>query len=342
MIGLSRASVILLLAGVLGLSPAVSPRAAAEPGTLASRGVVSGYRYVDLGLGGDSSAAGVNDLGEVVGGSPTPIAFVWSGGRVRLLGTLGGGSSFASAINNHTQVVGTSRTSSGLSHVFLWSNGRMRDLGFSGTANAINGHGVIVGMLTPRAGQPYAYRWSGGKLTSLTRYGIQPGPRTQVFDINDAGQIVGVDAAGPFRLTGTRLERLSRPSARMSDARSIDSQGTVAGSGLVADGTGRAMVWTPSGTRVLGTLGAYTPNGQKPFSVALGINDLGRVVGYSSISTSPDQAPVVWSAGVMIALPTPMGAPGYARAVNRHGMIVGEVDAAPFGNAAAWLPDHPT
>jgi probable HAF family extracellular repeat protein len=61
------------------------------------------------------------------------------------LGTLGGPSSFAFAINEAGQVVGRSATSAYLTHAFLYAAGQMEDLGTLGgsfsSASAINNAG---------------------------------------------------------------------------------------------------------------------------------------------------------------------------------------------------------
>jgi probable HAF family extracellular repeat protein len=69
-------------------------------------------------------AVDVNDAGQVVGGLRTPSgthAFSWTldGGLVDL-GTLGGASSNALAVNEHGWIVGTSSTASGVDHAVLW------------------------------------------------------------------------------------------------------------------------------------------------------------------------------------------------------------------------------
>ena len=55
-------------------------------------------------------------------------AFIWQHGLMTDLGTLGGSSSLAVAINERAHVVGVSETSSGQSHAFLWQNAVMTDL----------------------------------------------------------------------------------------------------------------------------------------------------------------------------------------------------------------------
>jgi probable HAF family extracellular repeat protein len=120
------------------------------------------YKVQDLGtLGGPwSQAAGINEAGKVVGGSPASDeggvhAFLYSGGQMSDLGTLGGSDSSALDINDADKVVGSSSTSEAFTyHAFLYSDGVMRDLnslipansGFELTsAAAINDNGNIVG-----------------------------------------------------------------------------------------------------------------------------------------------------------------------------------------------------
>ena len=130
----------------------------------------------------DSWAQGINDLGQVVGYALNPgnamhgRGFLYDG-VMRSVGTLGGDSSRANAINNHGQIVGTSNDYDNEPHAFVWQDGLMYDLNHlvppnSGwrlqVANHINECGQIVGY---------------GNLTTSERYRaflLTPTPTTLV------------------------------------------------------------------------------------------------------------------------------------------------------------------
>jgi probable HAF family extracellular repeat protein len=108
----------------------------------------SAYAITDLGTGG---ATGINDVGQIVGNSQG--AFVISGGTRTTLPDLssswGGGFSSATGINNNHQIAEAPDTDRGYSHVLMWSNGTITDLGtLGGTqsgAYAINDNGQMTG-----------------------------------------------------------------------------------------------------------------------------------------------------------------------------------------------------
>ena len=135
-----------------------------------------GYLYQDgrmrelkgLGDGKETYASALNNVGVAVGTS-TPLrrsvylhrACLWQVGQNDTpadLGTLGGGKSAATDINDKGQVVGWSYIADDNRHetrAFLWQNGKMHDLNAlvppdSGwilqSAGAINNHGQIVGV----------------------------------------------------------------------------------------------------------------------------------------------------------------------------------------------------
>src|SRR5437016_4387960 len=89
--------------------------------------------------GTESLAFAINDKGQAAGvfwTGQAQQACVWTDGSRTDLGDLGGGYSRANAINNSGQVVGDatvlSTSWSPPTHAFLWSDGRMIDLGSPG------------------------------------------------------------------------------------------------------------------------------------------------------------------------------------------------------------------
>jgi probable HAF family extracellular repeat protein len=176
----------------------------------------------DLGALGHSGVfwpLAINDRGQVIGTVDTkakyvipgfwslsgiPQAFLWQNGRVTKLGALGGPGSWAVAINERGQVVGsadtTAKSKSGwttgmpIRHSFLWENGKMTDLGTLGGeasgAVAVSARGQVIGWSDTKAEVPHVFLWQNGKMRDLGAgygggdYGGQPG-------INERGQIVG-------------------------------------------------------------------------------------------------------------------------------------------------------
>jgi probable HAF family extracellular repeat protein len=159
-----------------------------------SLGTLPGYRF--------SQAFGINNRGVSAGwvyNSPPvatapPRAVIFRrDGTICELGTLGGSSSVAFALNDREQIVGRSRTARGEQHAFLYENGIMKDLGTLGgnlsTARAINARGWIVGSARRSTPGPlYAFVVMQGVMHELGTLG---GDYSEAFAINDAGLIVG-------------------------------------------------------------------------------------------------------------------------------------------------------
>jgi probable HAF family extracellular repeat protein len=136
-------------------------------------------------------AFGIDNVGRIVGefGSERgPHAFRWTNGVNQALGSLGGRTSTAKAVNAGGRVVGWSETSSGATHAFLWRNGDMTDLGTLGGSSsgayAINGLGQIVGESgIANDASTHAFIWQNGVMSDVGR-GMARG-------INLNGWIVG-------------------------------------------------------------------------------------------------------------------------------------------------------
>jgi probable HAF family extracellular repeat protein len=160
----------------------------------------SGKKTVDLGalapLAGSSSvASGINDSGQVVGSwgsDASPHAFLYSNGAITSLPESGFTGCQARAINNTGQIAGMCTDTSGNTHLVLWQNGTITDLGtLAGVESvAINSNGQIAGTVFT-GGTTGGFLYNNGTITNLGIFAPNA--------INDNGVMVGgssIDSGG--------------------------------------------------------------------------------------------------------------------------------------------------
>ncbi len=209
-----------------------------------------------------SEATATNEAGTVVGTAlnitlnKRAMLFAANQGPTDL-GTLGGGWSRATAINNIGQVTGTASTPAEESaeestHAFVWQNDVMTDLGTLGgdvsIGKAINESGHVVGLSFPADQRVFrAFVSREGVMTDLGTLG---GPASTANSINNEGVIVG--DADRIKTDGNGFNRF------------------------------HAAIWQDEIISDLGTLGGE-------FSSALDINNNGLIVGWSEIRDRDDE-----------------------------------------------------
>lgn len=157
---------------------------------------------VDLGtLGGNNaSAAGLNDKGEIVGFSDTPVpghsrAFLYKDGVMTELGTLGGPWSNANAINSKGEIAGRSVLVDGFSiRGFLYRNEQMINIGTLGgnssVATDINERSEIVGFSRISSGPFHAFIYYEGSMQNIGAL-LMNATDSRAMSINDNGDVTG-------------------------------------------------------------------------------------------------------------------------------------------------------
>ena len=312
-------------------------------------------------------AGGINNEGSVVGNSTPPgdavvHAFLWKGGVMTDLGTLGGPDSITAngwnGINDRRAVTGYSETSTpdpngedvcgfGTQFTclpFAWQKGVMTALplpgGNNGIAFEVNNRGQIVGTAeTPNPDptcslfflQVEPVMWQDGSLQELPL--LPSDPDGSASAINDKGQAVGVSGC-----TGTNTGHavlwpkganrgvidLGNLGGTLNLPADINNKTQVVGQADVPGGTHHAFLWQDGVMSDLGFLPGL------PTSFADGINNQGQVIGVSQDANGDDfsSVPFLWQNGVITDLNSliPAGSPLLLQepeSINDHGQIVG-------------------
>lgn len=266
------------------------------------------------------------------------------------LGTLGGGFSLGSSLNNHRQVVGSSQNLSGVTRAFIYTNSTMQDMGIlssvipydSAGSNAagINAHGHVTGGSRLITGSPlknveHAFIFDGAVMHDIGTLG---GDNSNGAAINDDGQIVGSSelssgANHAFFYDQGVMTDLGTLGGTNSWGNDVNSHGVVVGSSQRSgDTVSRAFIYESvfGAMHDIGTLGGLN-------SIAYGINDSEQITGLSNTSLGETHA-FIYHHGNMMDLGTLGGSFSSGEDINNNGFVVGESTFAD-GFSGAFLYD---
>ena len=249
------------------------------------------------------------------------------------LGNYGGTTSLAVAINQSGAATGTAATPNGTQVVFTTDAGAKTTVDANAIAAGINDTGSVVGT-SYSSGSPRATEWHDGIANQIL------GVDSYAFDINDNRDIVGTHMSGTtmtafIESNGTITDIPA--GGTWSAAYGINKSGLVTGTIQNASGTFSAFSWNKLGGTVgLGSLGGANSYGKDisntgliagvaqtvagylhgllydgtmkdlgtlggTASGAYGVNDFGKVVGYSFDELGQSRA-FVWFGGTMFDL----------------------------------------
>jgi len=291
---------------------------------------------LDLGTlgGGDAEATGINDAGQIVGGSFTSKGvnkpFLWENGTMRDLGLPAGGTwGRAEGINSTALVVGSAAVggkmkpwqwtaSSGVSLLPL-PNGIA-----TGWAMGLNDAGDIVGSVGET--DSHAVVWRSGAMTDIHP---SPGGASEAFAINSLGDVLGAyhpagtsqgdDGTAFVRLASGEIRWLPCPGTSCRGG-GINTNRDVVGTVHYADGTKRAYRWADAGLGAHGAIGVSGTSGH-------GISDGGFVTGNFSFTIWTTEGAALWgNSGDMLPLQSESNSvrsSGSAFDVNSSGWVVG-------------------
>lgn len=192
-----------------------------------------------------SRALDINDAGQVVGISMDPDSLehvvVWKDGA---LIDLGFNSGSAVTLNERGQVAGI-RYDGSSAQAFLWENGAMTTIGGANgivRIDGLNEAGEVVGYVSANTESGYdAFVWRGGSMTPLKTY-LFTVPCPVLID--DAGDVVALDAGGAVLHRGGQVVRLAGPEGSgFACAHAINNAGQVVGRARSESTMRLGVVW---------------------------------------------------------------------------------------------------
>lgn len=250
----------------------------------------------DIGtLGGPRATVGaINELGQVAGSSSIrggggvvhPYRWSEATGMVDL-GAFGLGDAVVTAMNDRWQLTGYASfplDTISVQRGFFWSpRSGIADIGvleeFS-APQAMNDAGTVVGIAGAGPQGILGFRWT--RASGIGDMGTLPDEFTNVYDINNAGQVVGESPFTPGGFThpflwtpGQGLLDLGTGTADGGAATEVNEHGIVIGGVITRFITrGHGFIWTRATGMI--EIGAGSP---ELGTSALDVNDRGQVVG---------------------------------------------------------------
>lgn len=261
--------------------------------------------------------------------------------------------SSAKAVNEKGQVTGEIRHGTGFSHAFLYSEGRMTDLGTlpgftDGVGNAISDAGVVAGVATrpdpaDKSARPALIVHAFTAQANTVR-DLRPGGGALYLSsgINAAGQVVGAvltlrDQSRAFIYRAGRVALLDESAAgsgwTLQEADGINGAGDIVGSGTLR-GLRHAFLFHGG---VVTDLNCFLPSGSAwALEEATGINDRGDIVCLGRRGASSHG--FLLAGGVLTDLGDLAGYPNIVGAhLNGRGQVVGEAESASGTSQCAFF-----
>jgi probable HAF family extracellular repeat protein len=262
-----------------------------------------GLTITNLGTlaGGYSSAADMNNLGQVVGSSYAGAAYAGNSHAVRYSGgvvtdlkslvgnpTIGDNSSNANAINDAGQIVGSSSTTTwNVRHAVLWQNGKMTDLNKQlprgsawvlESASDINEAGQIVGQGST-GGQRHAFLMVPG--APLQAQSVSTEAVTQTIGMDEVQSLLG-EAIARWQAAGADSSSLSGVEVRIADL-SGTTLGFASGNTIWIDSNAAGWGWfvdsTPGDDSEFTTDGDQGEQGRIDLLTVL-MHEIGHLLGH--------------------------------------------------------------
>jgi len=234
------------------------------------------------------------------------------------------GSSFATDINNHGQIIGHGFEDDLITRAYIWNDGKLSLLPSNGDrgwayTTAINDAGVVVGYNSDGTNQ-FAVKWENGKLTRFNTFSCC-GTVAYAGDINNHGVVAGWSEGAYQATIWINGYRQVLPSlSYAASASGVNNLGQVVGQSVPYNSyVNHAVLWSGGRIYDLGAANGFNN------SHALKINDAGEIVGYSDNGYLAAQHATLWRNGEVIDLGSLNGGldGSIARDINNLGQIIG-------------------